>query len=326
MTWFNYTSGSTTQYPSVRRIISFPFVTEKLKSGDWLHVNLGNLDIGRLYYYENGLIKNKADSDSYIVVYENGNAKTVTHSLILGDLDSPIYQKNLWFKSVSNVEPGYKPDGNYYIYYHKDNIQYLQFNAGNYISTTPPSGANFIALNSGTGTSSINYYSTEIVGDSNNSRVAALTYLGDTTIWSNQKTSTVGSKILGTFTGPKLKIFGDKSPNSGIVVLKIIKTSATGSGQVVVKSGIEIDLFSSNVQENQLIYSIDMQELSLFSTYDELYGNFNFEIELLSKKNQSSFGNDFKIIKYSFSKNFELQIGDEEIKSDIAFKSTGGVK
>ena len=325
MTWFNYiTSGSQNSAP-VRRKIVFPQLSEKLKVGDWLHVNLDILDIGKFYYYEDGLIKTSFDSDAYLVVHETETTKTPTFSFIVDANSNNSYKRNLWFKSLTNVEPGAKPAGDYYIYYHKDNIQYISLQGSGYESTTSPSGSNFIANTSGNSASTISYYSTEVLSTSNE-RVSAMSFLGDKGLWQNGKTSSHGAKMIGPFNGPRIKIYADKNSSSGFVSLKIIKSSAVGDGQKVVKEGIEIDLYSPTNSLGQLIYELDMQQDLSFSTYQELYGEFYFEIETLEKKNEASSSLGCNLVKYSFSKNYELQFDREEIKSDIAFKTIGGVK
>lgn len=326
MSWFTFINNSSSQSAPVRREIIFPNLTENLADGDWLHVNLDNLDVGRVFYYEDGLIKNSIDSDSYLVVYETVDSYTPTYSLILNGESSELYKRNLWFKSVSAVSAGNQPEGKYYIYYHKDNIQYISGLSGLYQSTTPPDGANFIASQSGSSLNSINFYSLFATGSSANNRISAISYFGDSSAWVNQSTSAVGAKAFGVFSGPNFKLFAKKGPDCGFIRLKIIKTSAAGDGQKVVKSDIDIDLYSPISQDNQNIYSLNIEQENLFFTYAELYGDFSFEIEVLSQKNSSSTGNRCELEGFSFSKNYELTFNDEEIKSDIAFKSVGGLK
>lgn len=326
MTWFTYTKNSTTTYAPVRREIQIPTLTENLKVGDWIHVNLGDLDIGRLYYYEDGLIKNKIDSDAYLVVYETSNSYTPTYSLIVGGSSSNEYEKNLWFKSVTAATAGQEISGKYYVYYHKDNIQYIQLNSGAYISTTPTAGANFIASEVGTSNSSIDKHSTVVQNSSSNDRIASLSFLGTPGTWNQNQTSAVGAKAIGTFNGPEFKLYAEKGPDCGKIRIKIIKTSAIGDGQKVVKSNVDIDLYSATKQENQNIYSLNIISENIFFVYEEVYGDFSFEIEILAEKNQSSSGNRCKIEKYSFSKRYDLSLDDEEVKPDIAFKSVGGLK
>ena len=326
MSWFTYTDNSVSTYAPVRREIIFPNLSENLAVNDWIHVNLQDLDVGRFYYYENGLIKNSIDSDSYLVVYETSSTYTPTYSLITNANSTDLYKRNLWFKSVSAVTAGNQPAGKYYIYYHKNNIQYISLVSGSYQSTNPSTGTNFIATQTGSSTSSIDLYSTSVTGDSTNTRIAAISYLGDSNIWNNQSTTTIGAKAVGTFSGPNFKLYAKKGPDCGKIRLKITKTSAVGDGQKIIKSNIDIDLYSSVSQSNQNIYSLDIQQENLFFTYEEIYGDFSFEIEVLGEKNQSSSGNKCALENYSFSKNYDLLINEEEIKSDIAFKSVGGLK
>lgn len=326
MTWFTYTKNSANTFAPVRRKILFPRLTENLKNGDWIHVNLGSLDIGRLYYYENGLIKNKIDSDSYLVVYETSTSYTPTYSLILGESSEFDYEKNLWFKSVTAGTAGSELSGNYYIYYHKDNIQYIESNSGSYVSTTPTAGANYIGQETGSSINSINQYSTLVENAASNERIISLSFLGTSGTWSGNQSSSPGAKAVGVFNGPKLKLYAEKGPDCGKIRIKIIKTSAVGDGQKVIKSNIDIDLYSSVVQQEQNIYSLDIISEDIFFIYEEIYGDFSFEIEILNEKNASSSGNRCKIEKYTFSKRYDLSLSDEEVKSDIAFKSIGGLK
>lgn len=325
MSWFSYISSGSNSLAPVRREIVFPQLSERLKINDWIHVNLNDLDIGKLFYFEDGLIKTKFDADSYLVVYETNDSKVPTFSFIVDSSSPDSYKRNLWFKSLTNVEPGSAPSGSYYIYYHKDDIQYIELSGSSYVSTTNPSGSNFIATTSGNLPSSLNYYSTQ-VSYSSNERVSSISFLGDTGSWVDGKSSSPGSKIIAPFSGPRVKIYAAKSPSSGKISLKIIKSSAIGDGQKVVKDNILIDLYSPKEEVDQMVYEIDMQQEQLFSTYGELYGDFYFEIEILEEKNTASSSFGCKITRYNFSKNYEISLGEEEIQSNIVFKSTGGVK
>lgn len=325
MAWFEYLIAGVQNFSPVRRKLIFPVISEKIKIGDWIHVNLDALDIGKFYYLQDGLMRSSFDHDSYIVVYQTEDSKTPTLSLIFDSESDSFHKKNLWFKSLSTVEPGSKPSGNYYIYYHKDNIQYISPQGSGYTSTVSPSGQNYIATSIQNSSSSIDFYSLEVLAKQNE-RVAALSFFGDKEIWLDGEAKSVGAKAIGPFNGPRLKIYAEKNSSSGFISLKIVKTSATGSGQKVIKDKVEIDLYSPQKLGNQLVYEIDMEEELLFSTYDELYGDFYFEIEILQSKNQSSAAFGCKIEKYAFSSNCQIQFDKEEIKLDIAFKSTGGVK
>lgn len=357
MSWFSYfksenpaTPNYVINYSPVRRKIVFPNVADNIKVGDWIHVNIDDYDIGRLFYYDNGLIKDKVDQDSYIAIYETNDQYIPTYSIIIESiLDSAtpnasgneatpntvnVYNKNLWFKSVTDVSAGDKPAGNYYIYYHKDDIQYIQPSTPsysdpstpNYVATQSPSGLNFMASDSGESSNVVDFYSHEVNAGPANIRKTSVSFFGDPETWFEQTASLPGAKAIGSFSGPVVKLFAKKGPDYGKVKIKIIKTSASGSGQEIILDGTEIDLYSAVKNDVQNVFSFDVRTLNKFSTYEEIYGEFIFEIEVLDSKNQSSSGNKFTIEKYSFSKNYSLQMEEEEIKSDIAFKSIGGLK
>lgn len=326
MTWFTYTKNSASVYAPVRKKILFPTLVENLKQGDWVHVNLDEIEIGRVYYYDSGLIKSKLDYDSYLVVYETTTSYTPTYSRILGFSSEFSYERNLWFKSVTDISAGSELPGSYYIYYHNDNIQFIELSSGSYVSTDPETGPSYIASESGTSASSIDMYSTVIQNNENNDRLASLSFLGTAGVWNKSESSTVGAKAIGTFNGPKFKLYAEKGPDCGKIKLKIVKTSSAGEGQKIVKSDIEIDLYSPTQQNDQNVYSFDVTSEQIFSTYEEIYGDFSFEVEIINAKNPSSSGNKCKIEKYSFSKKYNLALSDEEINSNIAFKSIGGLK
>jgi hypothetical protein len=321
MTWFTYKGSGlnpSTYYAPTRRRIVFPAITENLKQGDWIHLSTSELNLGKTYSIVNNQIVQSFDEDSYLVVYEQGTTNTPTYSYI--DSDS-----NLYFKSLTDVNSGSQPTGAYYIYYHADNIQYIEFNGSDYIKTENPGGLNYIAKTTGNGDEVIDYYSNVVYGDSTNERIAAVGYFSPNGSWQNQETSEVGSKVLGTFNGPKLRIFGTKGPNAGKVRVKIIKTSITTTGQKIIKTET-IDLYNSVQVNDTIIYSIDIKAEGLLTEYNDLYGSFNFEIELLQEKNVSSSGTSLKVTKYSFGKNYNLSFFNEEIYENISFISTGSIR
>jgi hypothetical protein len=319
MSWFTYTDASSgTFYAPVRREIFFPNIDENLKVGDWIFVSLADINIGKVFSVDGSTIDESFDSDSYLVVYEEAGSNTATYSLIDSNL-------NLYFKSVTAVSSGAKPVGKYYVYYHADNIQYIELSGSNYLKTTPPGGSNFIGSLTSTGANGVNYYSNEVLGNSSNTRIAAIGYISSTGSWSELTSTNPGDKVVGTFNGPVLKIYGDKNTESGTVKIKIIKTSSSGVGQKVMKEE-EVDLYSALALSDTVIYSVDTETYTELEDYEDIYGSFSFEIEVLDKKNLSSTNKKCKISKYAFSKNYNLSIRKEEIKEDISFVSTGVVR
>lgn len=319
MTWFTYTNSSSAQlYAPVRREIFFPNIDENLKIGDWIFVSLADINIGKVFSINASTIDESFDSDSYLVVYEEAGNYTATYSII----DS---SNNLYFKSLTNVSSGSKPLGKYYAYYHSDNIQYIQLSGSNYVTTTPPNGANFIASVTGSSVNSVNFYSNEVIGSSTNQRLAVLGYISSSGSWDQMTSNAAGDKVIGTFNGPYLKIYGDKNTESGIIKIKIIKTSSSGIGQKVMAEE-EVDLYSATSLSDTVIYSVDTKNYEELEDYEDVYGSFSFEIEILEKKNLASTNKKCKISKYAFSKNYNLSIRKEEIKEDIAFISTGVVR
>lgn len=316
MQWFNFKKADQTfAFPPVRRKIDFPKVNENLKTNDWLYVPLGNLNVGRMYSYIENEVVISADPDSYCLIYQTPTDSVVTYSYI----DS---SNNLWFKSLTEVTAGNKPEGIYYIYYHYNNIQYIERSNSVYVASTTNS---FIASENGSGSNVIDKYSNVVFGDSSNQRISSISYINVSGSWLNQKSNSYGNKIMGTFDGPRIKIYGDKSIDSGKIKVKIIKTSTNSTGQVVLKEEI-VDLYSSNLLQNVEIFSYNAVVDPLLTEAEDFYGSFLFEIEILEQKNVSSSDRNVKITKYSFAKNYNLSLEKEEIYEGITFISTGVIR
>jgi len=321
MVWFNFykTSDlSTLSKSPVRRIISFPNVADNIKLGDWINVSLEEYIIGQVYTYSNGVVSKSFDQDSFLVVYETLTTKTPTYSY----LDE---NNHLYFKSVSDVNLGERPSGIYYLYYHYDNIQFIEAVGSNYILTNPSGGNSFMGSITQNGINYVDYYSHIVSKPITNTRIAQIGYLGDSSIWLNGSTASPGAKILGSFDGPKLKIFADKGPDKGKVKIKIIKTSLSGSGQSVIQTQLSIDMYSQLPVNSAEIFSFDANNNTNIEPEDR-YGIFSFEVELLEEKNISSSASGFNLTSYSFGKNYNLSLGDEEIESSIVFTSTGVIR
>ena len=350
MSWFTYYSNEVNPvefFPPVRRKVTFPPVSENLKTGDWISVSLSEINIGRVLSLVDGAIVSSLDADSYVVVFEDVNGFTATESFV--DNDSNLYFKSLFDLGISQVF-----SGSYYIYYHADNIQYIQKTGNQYIQTNLQTGSNFIAQESGTGPKVIDKYSTIVLPGAENERIATLSYISSAGTWVNSTSNVPGDKVFGKFDGPVLKIYGTKTNSGGKASIKIVKTSISNVGQSVVKEDV-IDFYSANLIEDEVIYQIDLSDIvTIFeveeivedenvdnqqSGYSEteeedsildrkavLYTSYMFEIEILNEKNISSFGTDVSVTKYAFGKNYGLTINAEEIYENIAFISTGVIR
>lgn len=340
MNWFNFydINGTTILYPFVRRKINFPILNENLKSGDWVYVSLSDYQIGLTYSFVNGSMVASTDPDSYLVVYQTISESffTVTYSYIDED-------NLLWFKSVTDSENGSSLIGSYYVYYHTNNIQFIEKNNLTYKKTNSPNGSNYMGKKTGSGLNTVDKYSNVVLGTEQNQRISTISYLSSNGIWENQSSDSPGNKAIGVFDGPLFQLYGTKDINGGKFLIKIIKTSSFGNGQYVVKSEV-VDLFSSSKKEDILLFSFDArQEIPMvlaeenqeirsvieqeqYSQENEFYGSFLFEIEILNEKNLSSSGKNVKITKYKFSKNYKLSLENEEIYNGISFISSGVIR
>jgi hypothetical protein len=330
MSWFSFLSRSTIggeigsasfseKYPPVRRKISFPLLNENLKVGDWIYVPLFDIKIGKFFIYNNGVITSEADDYSYLVVYESGDIYQPTYSYI----DS---RNNLYFKSVTEVNSGSNLVGEYYIYYHYKNIQRLEQTEEIYTQSEEEIEGFRAFEDSGPSLdSTIDKYSNVILRSEINERINSFSYISSPGLWIDQESDNPGNKALGIFDGPNLKIFGNKSSESGKISIKIIKTSSTDTGQSVILKDT-IDLYSPSLEEDVVIYDINISSLISSEEIRDLYGSFLFEIEILNDKNISSSGKKVKITKYAYSKNYSLSIGRQELYKDIIFTSSGVIR
>ena len=300
--------------------------------GDWIYVSLLNLNIGKVYSVDNNIVLSALDPDSYIVVYELDEEFIATYSFVDSDL-------NLYFKSVSDISYGSRPVGTYYVYYHSDNVQYIETFGSSYVQISPNSSSGFMGSESVAGLGFVDRYSNVVLGGPTNTRVASLSFISTSGSWEGLSSNVPGNKAMGRFDGPLVKIYGSKKPTGGKASVKIIKTSSSGNGQSVIREDV-IDLFSLNTEIDTLIYELDVKDYISFEDLNEYYdsqnyqeeqraairGSFVFEIEILNESNISSSGKDVEVTKYAFGKNHSLTVGEEEIYDQIVFISTGVIR
>jgi hypothetical protein len=90
-----------------------------------------------------------------------------------------------------------------------------------------------------------------------------------------------------------------------------------------------IDLYNTNAVVDTPIFTIDLNtqtSVTGLNAYDDYYGSFSYEIELLATKNQASSATGLSVTKHAYSKNYKLSFNKEEIDPSISFTSTGVIR
>lgn len=143
-----------------------------------------------------------------------------------------------------------------------------------------------------------------------------MAYFNDGIDWVNNLSKKVGSKIIGTFSGPNIKITGVVGPAYGKCKVRIItKHESSQETENIVLDWYEIDCYSTEEKESVIFQKNDLE-----------YLDYTLEIETLSDKNILSASNQIYISKISFLRNFYFSLDNQEINPDLTFKSIGGLR
>jgi hypothetical protein len=286
-----------------------------------LFTDIGNNELN--YVYDANLLKVEQDH-SYLVVYENSYVSTAEAStpVITKIVDDIIY-----FQAAKNHGANTLPDGSYSIYYGSDYIKYIQATPVTSNSVTSYEYIEYpmttiTSLEASPGYSiyysatppSIDLYDTEI--NKNSIGYYRLAYFNDGTDWINNLSKKVGSKIVGTFSGPNIKITGVVGPAYGKCKIRITtKYESSSETENIVLDWYEVDCYSTEEKESIIFQKNDLE-----------YLDYTLEIETLSDKNILSANNQIFISKISFLRNFYFSLDDQEINPDLTFKSIGGLR
>ena len=94
-----------------------------------------------------------------------------------------------------------------------------------------------------------------------------------------------------------------------------------------------MEKFESNTTENIELdwyeidcYSTEEKNTIIFQKNDLKYFDYILEIEVIEDKNILSTSNQILINKISFLKNLNLSFGNQNLNSDLSFKSIGGIR
>jgi len=263
---------------------------------------------------------------SYVVVCES-----TTNEFDATPLSTTIDNSIIYFKSAKNHSVGQISNYEYNLYYGRDYIKYIKSTPyydyindeqKNIFSQLNQSTINYFlsgknselyAQYSAT-PSQINKYQHEITRQSNGKYL--LTYFNDGIDWDIGSTSFVGAKVSANFDGPRFRLIGSKGPDHGAIKYRIIKKATTADNiESVTIDWTTVDCYSFNLTETSIIDFSDLE-----------YAEYVVEIETISDTNSLSSGNKIYIKSLNFLRNFNFELGEEQLNPDLSFVSIGGVR
>jgi len=305
MTWFKYfKQGESTNYsyPLIKRTIDKFTPNDKILKDTWLFIDITDLEIQKYYNSSLNLLD---DDSSYLVVYE-----TIGSDSGIIPVNNIIHNDTLYFQTAEDHEADMETISQYSVYYKTPNLRYIKLlNSENY-QVTSAEQAQFNSL-----FSEVDITDYDVVAGSESSY--NFSFINPNLDWNNGLASNPGSKLYLTFTGPSIKIYGNKGPDYGKFKLKLTGLQNTEFPNIALElDWIIVDCYNTTLQENVILYENN----------DLNYRDYNLELQTITDKNIVSSGNNIKISSYSFSYNLYLTINKEQISDQAVFVSIGGIR
>jgi hypothetical protein len=298
MFWYKYYPGLNPpeeipeedySYPFLKRSVQQFSPSDNISQGQWLFIDVSLLDIDN--YYDQSL-QLTTDPGSYIMVHErsiDGGEFTVVESV--------INEGFLYFKAAQDHQKNQPVLGTYCLYYKTPNLK--EFSGDEEIEFEEIEVLDYEVLPSDTKT-----YSFSFVNAASD--------------WDDGLTQFSGSKVYGTFSGPSFILKGNRGPDRGIFTIKVtgLPNEDFIVTEVIVNS-VQVDTYSSTVQEDVIIYSLENLNLR----------DYTFEITNSYSKNILSTGNTIDFNSYSFTYNPYIKFGPEMINREAhVYSQINGVR
>jgi hypothetical protein len=303
MAWFRYYNFDNNYvYPNLRKKITFSELKENISKDSWIFLNVKDLDID--IYYQLSKTNSQftqtpeVDPESYLVVYEDKSSEvfdfTPVKTHIVGDL--------LYFKAAEDHAKNTELKKQYSLYYKTPNLKLIKKRTqDSSYQSCEETESEFI-------TSEEDVNTTADVRNINSNNYYNLSFINNESNWNAGVSKSSGASLMGTFTGPNLKVYCDKGPDYGKFKMRIISYDENEiSSNEVILDWQEIDLYNQTKQENVLV----------FSKTNLLFKNYLFEIISNYEKNILSSDGKINIKSYSFSLNNYLILGKEEISASL---------
>jgi hypothetical protein len=304
MAWFRYYDlDGNYVYPNLRKKITFPIAKENIVKDSWLFIDVENLDVD-IYYALNkqGSIFTKTasvDPDSYLVVYEDKSSENYDSTPVI----TQIVDNLLYFKAAENHSKDIDINKQYSLYYKTPNLKLIKKRTqDNQYQACEESESQFVSSEEDVNVSSY-------IRDLNSNNYYNLSFVNSESNWDSGVSKNPGASLIGTFTGPNIKIYSDKGPDYGKFRIRIMPygSDQNADNEIVLDYWEEIDLYNQNKSTDALV----------FSKTDLSYKNYVFEIVSNYEKNILSSDGKINIKKYSFSLNNYLTLNKEEVSSSL---------
>lgn len=298
-------------------------LNDPIYANDWLFADLNNTKINLMY---KGDLTEVEQDHSYLVVCESS-----TDDFDATPLSTTIDNNIIYFKSAKNHSVGQISNYEYNLYYGRDYIKYVkatpyydyvnddqktvfsQLNQSTINYFLSEKNSQLYAQYSAT-PSQVNKYQYEITRQSNGKYL--LTYFNDGIDWDVGSTSFVGAKLSANFDGPMFKLIGSKGPDHGSIKYRVIKKATTTDDiESVTIDWTTLDCYSFNLTETEIINISNLE-----------YAEYILEVETISDINSLSAGNKIYIKSLNFLRNFNFQLGEEQLNPNLSFVSIGGVR
>lgn len=297
MAWFSFLqnySSTTKSYPLIKRSINKFIPQDDIAPDTWLSVSVADMKITKTL---TTALEESDDDSSYVVVYEDA----VTDQSYI-PVRTVIYGDRLYFQAAENHYRNTVISNTYSLYYMTPNIRYLAEKAN----------GDFIDYYIGDSESSITYF------DSNNLEELSYTvdldstsyynfsFINPSTDWSNGSSLRVGSTVYLTFSGPSIKVYGDKSVSGGkakVEVFLVDRNASPGSLKTYI-----IDCYSPENKSDQVL--LDISDLE--------YTDYRLSFTVIPESNINSSGNSVSIKYYNFSFDVHASLGKETLRNDVS--------
>ena len=292
MSWFTYYSSvNSTEplHPPVRRYIDRFTPKDVIEEGQWMSIDVVDLDIDKIINTNLELVNNDF---SYKVVYHDEN---VDGDYVI--VDSVIDNERLYFKSAEQHLANETIRNRYHVYYMDNNLKNIHYDEFyqkhiilNSFITTDYIINKYEVLNTSTG-----YYS--------------FSYLNTSSDWSNGYSNKVGATATLLFSGPTLLLYGNTGPDYGAIEVTTYPIVNDYFTEVEDKIIDVIDLYSTSENLDTLIYSLD--SLS--------YRDYIINIKSIASQNIKSTSSKFYISKAKFDLGIYLKLSKEELYDEASF-------
>lgn len=338
MSWFSYfprdfdLSSSEPTYiePPLRHPINIYSIFNTITTDQIIPIDLGTYNFGSASNFLSKISKTAEkteDTSQYAVVHYD--VELDTHTVV----KSTVENGYLYFLSAKDHLAGEDIIDEYYLYYGNDHLKYVeevtyqsqkkyrqisQANLDLMEANASLYDTNLYNLN----ITDIEDYFNQVNSNEEDSSKQKFSYYNQNTDWLGYKSSSIGAKVAGSFSGPFLRIKAQNNPNAGKIKIKILKEKQDvyilgfnpETGPVEQKEEVFLDWTDID------LYSPTTQEVTIYETDSLENKKYNFTIEIIEQDNKSSLGKEVNITSFSYLQVFSSVFFPKEYNPNLAFK------